>query len=61
MGNFSEGYQKRNINTNPVKKPLIYNAIMPEKYVMVMGTENLCKYAVKVYFDLRSILIPNTT
>lgn len=33
---YPEGYQKRNINTNPATKPLIYNAVLPAKYSRAM-------------------------
>jgi hypothetical protein len=39
MGKYS--CQKRNVNTNPDTKPLIYNDVLPEKYATAIVTQNL--------------------
>lgn len=41
MGQYPVYFQKRNTNTNPIVKPLIYNGVLPAKYDMATMTQNL--------------------
>lgn len=56
MAMYSEDSHKRNIYTKPATEPLIYSAILPEKYARTMMAQSSRKQPTNWFYKLEPIL-----